>query len=180
MIEPYHGTDDYRAYTKKTKDDGNHTDEILTRNAKTTAEHFNAFTRRNFHLAEGQTVKYNIYGRLHLHIDDWSQITSTLPPGVSLHRQNEGWPFEYMEIEEGYYYNTISITGDIGWAEIPASIIDLSLEYTAVWRLESSRAYGQVNAQQRNQVGGQKPTTSEIATLLLEQYLTEYQRIEVD
>ena len=72
-----------------------------------------------------------------------------------------------------------TLEGTTGWAALPPAVQECALELTAVFRLESARAYAQVNAQQRNAAGGQKPTISELGQQLLEQYLGNYMRIEI-
>ena len=171
--------DQYRNALDKEKTDGSSDNTIIERNAMTTTQKFHDFTRRDFYLHTAETIKYYPQGRTLLHIDDWATITSTLPDGVEAIRKNDGWPFEYLEIDPKYFYNEIEITGQLGWLEPPAGIIDTAIEYTAILRLETPRAYGQVNAQQRNQSGGQKPTVSEIAQMVLEEHLLAFQRIDL-
>ena len=177
--QPYFTPADYRSYLNKTGTEGQNSDAAIQRSALTSMQHINHYTRRDFRPTANQSITYYPRGRDTFHIDDWAEVTSTLPDGVILHRQNPGWPYEFVQIESGKYIAEFTLEGTTGWAALPPAVQECALELTAVFRLESARAYAQVNAQQRNAAGGQKPTVSELGQQLLEQYLGNYQRIEI-
>ena len=132
-----------------------------------------------------------VYGEFRIPVDDFAEISAVTIDGtaqmlntdywpisshgfeLSQERTRTRWPIDYLEFEHVLAGGTeIIVTGRRGWEDVPNAVKLATVEYAAMWRLSSPRAWRQGGLE-----GSTRNVAKDAANIILSS-LNEFRRIQ--